>query len=612
MAAVMMAAVSCDKEIPAEAPVGGDDLMTIVAEVGGGTRTAVGVDDGAAVKVVWEGVETIRLFDGTVNKDFVSEDIKGTASAVFTETDAAVDFTGTDYLAAYPLNAYGEAYRDGAALKRLWLKAEQNAVEGSFDPDAHVMVSYAEAADDATLSFRNTMALLKLTVGNENVSEISLTGAENEIMAGNFDIADVNADPTPVVHETAPENYMYVNKVALKGDIRKDGTYYLAVFPQTFAAGFTLSMVIDGVTYHKTTTKSYELQRNSVFNLETVAINVSYKDLYFKPKSGSAAEGEWFAAWAWGNGVSAQWFILNDTDGDGIHEGRLPQQFANVKFFKMAAVSAEPDFNMEQTGDLVLPEVDYEVNNCYVADAVAGEGPDPWMSVAEAREFTLEVPMKQVYFKPDQEWKADGARFAAYLFGEGNIWVDMEDSDGDGIYEAEVPAGYANVIFCRMNPETTENNWDNKLAQTADLTMPSDENNCYVLEYGQKGLWMTVDEAKVYVPAPPTPDVKEGCLYLKPNDNWLQDNARFAAYFFGNGETWVDMTEVAGGYYECQVPEGFTKVIFCRMNPGALENKWDNKWNQTSDLDVPADGTNLYTVPAGTWDKGDGTWSTLE
>ena len=28
-------------------------------------------------------------------------------------------------------------------------------------------------------------------------------------------------------------------------------------------------------------------------------------------------------------------------------------------------------------------------------------------------------------------------------------------------------------------------------------------------------------------------------LYLTPNSNWKQSNARFAAYFFGAGEKWV-------------------------------------------------------------------------
>ena len=104
----------------------------------------------------------------------------------------------------------------------------------------------------------------------------------------------------------------------------------------------------------------------------------------------------------------------------------------------------------------------------------------------------------------------------------------------------------------------------------------------------------------------------EVILYLQPNANWNMDGARFAAYFFGNGETWVDMTLVEGetNIYAVTVPAGFEDVIFCRMNPSAADNNWNNKWNQTSDLKVPTDGTNLYTVAEGAWDKGAGTWST--
>ncbi len=99
-------------------------------------------------------------------------------------------------------------------------------------------------------------------------------------------------------------------------------------------------------------------------------------------------------------------------------------------------------------------------------------------------------------------------------------------------------------------------------------------------------------------------------LYLKPNANWMVDGARFAAYFFGAGNTWCDMTLVEGetDIYSVVAPAGYPSVIFCRMNPGALANDWNNKWNQTADLAVPADGTNFYTVKEGTWDNGGGTW----
>ena len=103
-------------------------------------------------------------------------------------------------------------------------------------------------------------------------------------------------------------------------------------------------------------------------------------------------------------------------------------------------------------------------------------------------------------------------------------------------------------------------------------------------------------------------------LYLKPNSNWEQANARFAAYFFGNGNTWVDMTDVGCNrdYYRCEMPVGYPNVIFCRMDPSKAENNWDNKWNQTANLTIPTDGKNLFTVPSSSWNDATDTqnWST--
>ena len=107
-------------------------------------------------------------------------------------------------------------------------------------------------------------------------------------------------------------------------------------------------------------------------------------------------------------------------------------------------------------------------------------------------------------------------------------------------------------------------------------------------------------------------------LYLSPNGNWKADGARFAAYFFGNGDnTWISMTdENSDGIYECVIPtaKSYPSVIFCRMNPSSTTNGWTattQLWNQTNDLTIPTDGKNHYTVTEGVWSKGDGSWSTL-
>ena len=98
-------------------------------------------------------------------------------------------------------------------------------------------------------------------------------------------------------------------------------------------------------------------------------------------------------------------------------------------------------------------------------------------------------------------------------------------------------------------------------------------------------------------------------IYLVPNSNWKTSNAWFAAYFFNNGEKWVKLTDADGnGIYECEVPDGFVDVIFCRMNSSATKMSWDGVWNQTNDLKL-ANGNDLYTIAAGAWSKGNGTWS---
>ena len=115
-----------------------------------------------------------------------------------------------------------------------------------------------------------------------------------------------------------------------------------------------------------------------------------------------------------------------------------------------------------------------------------------------------------------------------------------------------------------------------------------------------------------YVEPTPEPEPTDHILYFQPNSNWKVDNARFAAYFFGNGDTWANLTLVEGetDIYSVTVPEGYPNIIFCRMNPNATANNWNNKWNQTADLTVPTDGTNFYVVPANSWDGSNAAWST--
>lgn len=118
--------------------------------------------------------------------------------------------------------------------------------------------------------------------------------------------------------------------------------------------------------------------------------------------------------------------------------------------------------------------------------------------------------------------------------------------------------------------------------------------------------------------APTTTPVSQNTVYLKPNSNWKEANARFAIYVFNdstNAKQWVSMTASnVDGYYQAEIPSGtWQGIIFCRMNPSNLTNSWDTEWNQTNDLSIPStlDTNRCYTVTEGTWDKGGGSWGAV-
>ena len=177
-------------------------------------------------------------------------------------------------------------------------------------------------------------------------------------------------------------------------------------------------------------------------------------------------------------------------------------------------------------------------------------------------------------------------------------------------------AGDVNYIKANHYITTSKNGVDMCLEAdgTYDIYFDADSKNLYVMVADTDYANATLQTANGEEPKQEEPEVTEKGVYLKPNSNWTQSNARFAAYFWGGttGEKWVSMTAVGDGTYEAHLPEGYDygcNIIFCRMNPSTTANNWNNKWNQTSDLKTPTDGKNLYTVKAGTWDKGGGTWS---
>ena len=157
---------------------------------------------------------------------------------------------------------------------------------------------------------------------------------------------------------------------------------------------------------------------------------------------------------------------------------------------------------------------------------------------------------------------------------------------GQGIYELEISIN-DNVIF----------NGDNE-GQTVEIAVADISFNAiYCMDETDESGHYYYDEWE-YTPQGPQPThsgATIGKMYMIPSAQWKSEGARFAAYFFeGSDYVWKNMKYAGDNKYSVDVPEGFSSVIFVRMDGASTENNWDNKWSQTDDL--PVDPGSTYTV----------------
>ena len=341
-------------------------------------------------------------------------------------------------------------------------------------------------------------------------------------------------------------------------------------------------------------------------------------------------------------------YIYTFTEGTPATEytGEWPGTLMNLVegetdlyYYEVSAQAKSVIFNTGingvQTDNLRAPT---DENNKYTY------GANVWTPVDEDVEIE-EPQVDYIYFAPGAEWPSDNAWFAAYFFGNGDTWVKMENV-GDGIYRCAKPEGFPNVIFCRMNKEMTDLSWDAKWNQTVDLTIPADSNlftitnpwngpdgkaegtwSAYVCDHSYSEKITTAatcttvgtktftcskcgDKYTEEIPMVDHSYADGACtvcggkdpafvdkIYLHPEGWSVSFETVYAAYFFNDyGSTWVQMVDKYGNdYHECEVPEGYTNVIFVWMTPGFTELGWDQTTAQTIDLTVEVG--RLYTIP---------------
>ena len=231
--------------------------MTFTAsqENGSATRTAIGKDDKNTI-ILWSEDDIIKVTNGTETNDFALTAGQGTTKATF---NGEISESAT-YYAIYP-NQNGVSF-SGNKFSGVELKATQEAKEGSFDPEAAIMVAKSNGTN---LPFKNVVAYFKVTP-TFDCSEIVVTAHKStDALAGTFDVA-IDGEGTPSISKITKKS----REVKLTGTIEKDKDYYILLLPGTFEYGFSVTLKPKDDTtkkYFKQKNTSFTLNRNDLWNL---------------------------------------------------------------------------------------------------------------------------------------------------------------------------------------------------------------------------------------------------------------------------------------------------------------------------------------------------------
>ena len=195
----------------------------------GETKAVLDAIDGNKVK--WEASDHISVWNGTQAADYVTAGSGD--SADFTTTD---DFASAgSYTALYPKD--GDAVFNAGSVTTT-LPAAQTATAAGFDPAANIAVA---SSTTTSLSFHNAVAYVKFTVpaGMDDLTSVSFKGNSGEKVAGACSVNTGTYALTATGSETA----------TLSGTFTEGTTYYLAVAPQAYSAGYTVTITRTSGTY---------------------------------------------------------------------------------------------------------------------------------------------------------------------------------------------------------------------------------------------------------------------------------------------------------------------------------------------------------------------------
>lgn len=419
-------------------PKSGYSFVGWYTKASGGTK--VSSDSSYAV----EGVASAKTYYAIFKQKFTV--------SLTARTDGAISSTGGKVQAgastAGSTSSATVLYGENITIKALVSSAKYSFI-GWFDSSNAVQGS--EATKTLTSVKSNTTLYADFKVKTFNITAIAVSEGSQGSAGGTVEFTS----PVASSGATATVTVNYDGSATFKATVNTDDGYeFKGWFNNSAMTGeaafnkpeFTLNNITDDTVktyYAKFDLKQYTVTANAI-------------------TTGTATSG---------GGTVVQ--VINGTEQTASDIVNIN----NVKHGSQITLRAKP-----ASGATFLGWYDAETDGNKLADTN-----DYTLTITDNTQVyaRFRVSGKTIYFTPNDGWKNSSARFAAYMWsGSEYKWYDLTDEDGDGTYCFTSINSWTNIIFARMNPATTANNWDNKWSQTGNLTVPEGDNPCYTITGG--------------------------------------------------------------------------------------------------------------------------------
>ena len=183
----------------------------------------------------WSQEDKISLFRGAEGGwELTSTNTDRATSAEF-EGEVPVEIfdnpDGGKYWAIYPSN---EANSINGNVLTTVVPAEQVAAEGTFADGQFVSIG---CSDDLSMVFYHLCGGIKFTIEHPDISRITLTGNDNEILAGKVNVT-LDSDGHPTVSNVIDGKKTV--SITCEEGFKPDVEYFIVTLPVNFSKGFTV------------------------------------------------------------------------------------------------------------------------------------------------------------------------------------------------------------------------------------------------------------------------------------------------------------------------------------------------------------------------------------